>query len=301
MNFRVSETTASSNFISRVNSQRSRLNTLQEQLASGKRINRPSDDPSGAEAVIDLQTSQKEIGQFQRSAQSASEKLTAADDALNGFLTMLERVQTLNAQGLSDTGTQQTRDYVATELSTMQARFLRTANLKNGDDYLFGGTRQNAPPFDPATGLPSATPSTAQHMQIEPGANAIAVGVTAESFFSDATSNIFTDLTTAIAALHGTGDAAADRLTLENTMTRLGVYRDLANTAQATVGVNMNVTEIAMENLGSNSLTIQERISTVEDADFAKTAVDLSDTQRGLDATLQVIAKGRRSLFDFLG
>ena len=36
----------------RINAQRSRLSVLQERLSTGKRINRPSDDPSGAEAVI---------------------------------------------------------------------------------------------------------------------------------------------------------------------------------------------------------------------------------------------------------
>jgi len=301
MTFRVADSTSSANFTSRINSQRTRLSSLQEQLSSGKRINRASDDPAGAEAVINLRTSQTEIGQFQRSALSASQKLTATDDALNGYLSMLERVQTLNAQGLSDTSTQQTRDYIATELESMQSRFLRVANSKNGDEYLFGGTRQDIPPFDPVTFTPAATPSTAQYSQIEPGANAIAVGTTAEAFFSDATSNIFTDLTSAITALRGTGNEAADRLTLENTMTRLGVYRELASTVQAKIGVNMNAADIAMDNLNNTALSFEQRISAIEDADFAKTAVDMTDAQRSLDATLQVVAKGRRSLFDFLG
>jgi flagellar hook-associated protein 3 FlgL len=301
MSFRIAENTSSANFTSRLNDQRARLNTLQEQISSGKRINRPSDDPTGAVAVLNLRTTQKEIEQFQRVAQTANQKLTAADDALNQYTSMLDRVQTLNSKGLSDISTQQTKDYLATELESMRNGFLRVANLQNGDEYLFGGTRQNAPPYDPATVTPAVTATSAQYLQIEPGANAIAIGVTAESFFADGTSNIFTDLNSAITALRGTGDPVADKATLQNTMTRLGVYRNLANTVQAQVGVGMDSSSNAVDNLSNTSLSVQQRVSTIEDTDVAKAAMDLADAQRSLDATLQVVAKGRHSLFDFLG
>jgi flagellin-like hook-associated protein FlgL len=151
------------------------------------------------------------------------------------------------------------------------------------------------------TAVPAVTPSTDQFVQIEPGANAIAVGVRAENIFSDATSNIFTDLANAVAALHGTGNPAADRTTLETTMTRLNTYASLSSMAQATVGINMNGAETAADNLGNSFLHYDERAAAIEDADFAESATGLTSAQQALDATLQVAGKGRRSLFDFLG
>ena len=62
----------------------------------------------------------------------------------------------------------------------------------------------------------------------------------------------------------------------------------------------MNAAEAALENLSSNILTFDGRITDIEGADFAETAVSLSQAQQALDATLQVAAQGRRSLFDFL-
>jgi len=301
MTFRVADTTSSANLVDRINSQRSRVSVLQEQLSTGKRINRPSDDPAGAEMVLNLRTSQTEIQQFQRNADTANQKLTATDDSLNSYQTILERLQTLAAQGLSDTTPQSAKDAIATEIDTLRSRILSVANAKNGDEYLYGGTRQNTPPVDPITGTPAATPTNPQFVQIEPGGNAVAVGATAESIFSDATSTIFADLTNAAAALRGTGNPIADKAALQNFNSRLGVYSDQAANARVVIGANMRSTEMAKDNLSSNLLSLDQRASDIEGADFAQTAVGLTDAQRALDATLQVAAQGRKSLFDYLG
>ena len=301
MSFRVTDSFGSANTTARINSQRSTLNVLQERIASGKRINRPSDDPAGAEVVLKLRTSQTEIEQFKRSTAAANQKLTAADDTLNNYTTILDRVKSLLTQGLSGTTTTASREALATELTALRERILNTANSTYGDEYLFGGTRQNSPPFDPSTATPANSPSNPQFVQIEPGTNAIAVGVTAETVFADANSNVFNDLNAAIAALHGTNNPATDRTTLENTMKRLKVYSDAANIAQAQIGANQNITEIAAERLSSDFQSLDARAGEIENADFAETAVQLAEAQRSLDATLQVAAGNRRSLFDFLG
>lgn len=300
MNSRISDSSSSSTTASRVNSHRLRLGLLQERLATGKRINRPSDDPSGTEMVLNLKTSYHQIEQFHKNAQAVNLKLTSVDDALGGYQSILDRVKVLIARGLSEVSTPQTREAVAVELEELRKSVLSIANTRSGDEYVFGGTRQNAPPFDPVTAQPAATPTSPQYVQIEPGSPAVAAGVTAESVFSDATSTIFTDLANAVTALRGTGDPVADRATLQNTMSRMSVYGNIAGTAHARVGAVMAATEVVMDNLTSNLLAFEARISEIEDADFAETAVGLADAQRALDATLQVAAQGRRSLFDFL-
>ncbi|MEP6850029.1 MAG: flagellar hook-associated protein FlgL [Acidobacteriota bacterium] len=301
MTFRIADITSSSDFVSRINSQRSRVSVLQEQLSTQKRINRPSDDPSGAEMVLNLRTSQTEIHQFQRNADTADQKLTAADDSMNGYQGILERLKTLAAQGLSDTTTPEARNAIATEIDSLRSRVLSVANGRNGDEYLYGGTRQNSPPFDPVTGIPAATPTGSQFIQIEPGGNAIAVGVTADSVFSDATSTIFADLTNAAAALRGTGNPVADKAALQNFNSRLGTYSGQVANARVIIGANMRSTEITKDALSSNFLSLDQRATDIEGADFAGTAIALTDAQRALDATLQVVAQGRKSLFDYLG
>lgn len=297
---RITNSANKTDFLTRINTQQSRFNVLQERIATGKRINRSSDDPVGAEAVMNLRTSQTQIKQFERAAAAVNQKLVAGDDALNTYQNVLDMVRTNLSKGLTDTASQNSRNVLATELEALRDRMLGIANTKNGDEYVFGGTRQNATPFDSTTAAPAAAPSVAQFVQIEPGANAIQTGVTAETVFADSTSDIFTDLSNAINALRGTGDAVADKATLQTTMSRLSIYGDQAATARATLGANMNIAEAAQENLSNTFLSLDERADDIEGADFAETALALADVQKSLDATLQVAANGRRNLFDYL-
>ena len=301
MNLRIVDSTSNSSVKARINMQRGRISVLNERIATGKRINRPSDDPGGTQKVLNLRTSQVEIEQFKANAHAASQKLTFADDALSGYETVMERIRTLVAQGMSGTGTPTTQASIAAEVESLRGRVLNIANTKNGNEYVFGGTRQIEPPFNPITSAPPEKIATPQYVQIEPGTNAIAVGVVGETIFSDATSNILIDLDAAIAALRGTGDPVVDRATLENTMGRLSIYRDQVTSAHATVGANMNATDLALDNLTMSSLALDERASSIEDADYAETALGLADAQRNLDAILQVAARGTRSMFDFMG
>lgn len=296
---RITNNTTKTDFVSRINAQQNRLNVLNERIVTGKKINRPSDDPRGAQAVLNLRTSQTEIKQFTQSAAAAVQKLSAADETLNSYQNILDTVRTTVSRGLTDTSSQTARNVLATELEALRGRILDIANTKNGDEYVFGGTNQTLPPFDPATAAPSAA-NGAQYVQIEPGAKAIPTGVTAQSVFADANSDIFADLTNAINALRGTGDQAADKTTLQNTMTRLSFYADQSAVARAAVGANMSIAAAAQENLANAFLTIDERAAEIEGADFAETAVELAETQKSLEATLQVAANSRRNLFDFL-
>ena len=87
---------------------------------------------------------------------------------------------------------------------------------------------------------------------------------------------------------------------LQNTMSRLAVYGNLASVAQAKVGANMNAAETAVGNLSTNLLAFDARITEIEGDDFAATALGMKAAERALEATLSVAANGRRSLFDFL-
>lgn len=297
---RISSNTTKTDSLRQINAQQSRLNILNERLNTGKRINRPSDDPAGAEAVLNLRTSQTEIKQFQRAAASVSQKLVAGDDALNNYQNILEAVRTNISRGLNDTTSQVARDSLASELEALRSRILGVANVKNGEEFVFGGTNQTVAPYDLTTAAPTAVTTSKQYVQIEPGANAIPTGVTAQSVFADSTSDIFTDLNNAISALRGTGNAAADKATLQTTMSRLSVYGDQAAVARATIGANMNVAEAAQDALGNTFQSLDQRAGDIEGDDFAKTALEYAEAQKALDATLQIAAKGNRSLFDYL-
>ncbi len=300
MAFRIPDSIAQRNFLNNAGTQQFRISRLQEQIVSGKRINRASDDPGGTEAIISLRTSQSEIDQFGRNADTASRKLTAADDTLSGYRNVLDRIRTLFAQGISDTTTDEARGFIAVEIEALRTSILRIANTEQNGEFIFGGTRQDTPPFD-GTGTLSATPATFQFVQIEPGSDAIAVGVTADTIFTDTTANIFDDLNDAAAALRGTGNPVADRTALQTAIDRVDVYTDLATVAHSFVGVNTEITEIVQDRLVDTNISYSAQLSAIEDTDFVEAVFELSEARQSLEAIYQIAGTSRRSLLDFIG
>lgn len=302
MPFRVTDANTSATLAANISRNRQLITVAQEQLSGGKRINRPSDDPSGAGAVLRLRTSQAMLDQFRQSATDVKDGLLIADNSLESYEQSLDRARALLTEGASDTTSASARESIATEIDGLRAQILSTANLRSNDQYVFGGTRQDAPPFDPTTESPAATTASARVVQVEPDAAPIVAGVTAETVFSDATGTVLQTLTDVAAALRGTGDAAADQATILNGLDRLGSFTNLAEVARVKVGNGISAATTADERLNQLSLSYQQSADKIEGTDFVATAFEMTSAQNALNASLQASSlAGRKSLIDFLG
>ncbi len=302
MPYRVTDNSVSANLTARVAAGRQRIASAQERISTGRRINRPSDDPSGAGAVIRLRAFQSAIEQFKRSAGTAEDNLRVTDGTLDSVEQVLDRARSIITQGASNWTVEGTHEALALEIESLRKQLLTTANARQSERYIFGGTRQDAPPYDPATGAAATNPATPQLIQVEPGAPPIAIGPTAESVFADANGSVFETLANAVAALRGSGDDAADRAALLASLDRLGAFSDQARNARARVGVSLETVAAALERLGRDSLSYEATATGIEAADFAESAIELTQAERTLEAILQGGAHtGRLSFIDLLG
>ncbi|MBI1764116.1 MAG: hypothetical protein HYR56_22040 [Acidobacteria bacterium] len=301
MTFRVTDGFSNARLVAQITAGRQRIATAQERIASGKRINRPSDDPVGAGTVVRLRSSETALAQFQRNAGTASDTLLAADSALESYETTLDRARALLTQGGSDNTSAEGKKDIAAELDHLFAQTLGLANQKFGDRFLFGGTRQDVPPYD-NNAVPAATPATQQLLQLDPDGAPIAIGVTAEAAFADATGSIFTELKNAATALRGTGNPAADKTAVLTSLDRLTVLAEQARTAHALVGNGLERVQATTDQLAQRSIVLAQAADHTEGADFAESALELTSSQQALDAILQTRAvTNRRTLLDLLG
>jgi flagellar hook-associated protein 3 FlgL len=301
MFYRITDAQSSARLSSQVAFNQQRLADAQERVATGKRINRPSDDPSGAGAVLRARAAQSIVDGFRRSVGTVKDFLTNADTTLESYQNTLDRVSALLTQGASDTTPQTGRDAIAAELQTLSRQILNVANTRVGDEYLFGGTRQTVAPFD-ASGAPAPGATAPQVVQIEPDAPPVAKSVTADAVFSDANGTIFQSLTAAINALRGTGDPTADTATIRAQLDRIKQFSDLANAARAQIGANLNQADAASARLDSDFLALEQTAQRYESADLAESAVELTSAQNALNATIQSAAHlNARTLIDLLG
>ena len=134
--------------VSSILEQQSKLFDIQQQLSTGKRIVKPSDDPSGAAQVMGLSESMRTTGQYQDNIRGLRSRLELEDSVLASSVNALQRARELAVQGLNDTNALEDRAAIAQEVRQIMDEVLRLSNQKDTNgDYLFAGTRGQTIPF----------------------------------------------------------------------------------------------------------------------------------------------------------
>lgn len=128
--------------------QQARLTQTQLQIASGQRINTPSDDPSGAVEILDLADQIATVEQYQRNTGAARIQLQLEESVVTGIGDNLQRARELVVQGNNDVLSDADRQSIATELRGIREQLQSLANSRDSNgDYLFAGYQVNTQPF----------------------------------------------------------------------------------------------------------------------------------------------------------
>ena len=129
-----------------------RMEKLQTQSATLKKLNAPSDDPIGASKVLEIRTDKVNNDQFQMNVKMAETFLTNTDHALGELADLVVRAKEIAiGQSSGASSNDETRLGVAEEIAQLFKQAVATANRRIGDRYLFGGYKTHRPPVD-ATG-----------------------------------------------------------------------------------------------------------------------------------------------------
>ena len=121
---------------------------LQRQLATGRRVERPSDDPTAAARILPLQTDLREFDRMARAAEAARGTLDLGADALQQASEIMARLREIATEAANSTKGQPDRDSMATEVDQLLDQLRGLANTSRGGRYLFGGTVEDRPPFE---------------------------------------------------------------------------------------------------------------------------------------------------------
>ncbi len=133
--------------------QQSELHRTEAQLASGKRINKPSDDPTGAAKVLDLTSTIGVIDQFSRNVAGAESSLAFEENVIASVNNSLQRVRELAIQGNNATNSDIDRQAIAQEINQKLDELIGLANSRDGKgEYIFGGFTVDNPPFADVAG-----------------------------------------------------------------------------------------------------------------------------------------------------
>jgi flagellar hook-associated protein 3 FlgL len=178
--------------------QQAQVAHTQLEVATGKRILSPSDDPAGASRALDLTHASAANAQYQRNIDSVDSRLGNEDQTLSSVTDVLQRVRTLALEGANGTLSDGDRKNLATEVRQRLAQLVQLANTKDANgEYIFAGNATRTQPFvQGASGVAYVGDQGQRAIAIAPG-QTVATG--------DPGSDVFQN----IAAGNGTFDIAA--------------------------------------------------------------------------------------------
>ncbi|MBL7715962.1 MAG: flagellar hook-associated protein FlgL [Bdellovibrionales bacterium] len=129
---------------------RGRMDGLQHQAATLKRINAPSDDPIGSSKILEIRTDKVNNDQFQMNAKLAESFLMNTDHTLGELADIVVRAKEIAlGQSSGASSNDETRVAVAEEITQLYKQSVAAANRRIGDRYLFGGYKTHQPPILP--------------------------------------------------------------------------------------------------------------------------------------------------------
>lgn len=283
-----------------LNNSYTKMGKLQEQLASGSKLTRPSDDPVAAVKGMGYRTTLDKNEQFTRNMNEVNGWLESTDESLTQTNNALIRVKELVTQAATDTLTSDDRLAIQKEIDQIRLQLRDVANTQQGERYIFSGTNTTTPLFadSQANATANDTLPTLQgndktvEIEVYDGIT-FTVNANGQELFT----NIDAMMQKVQQALQpGVPSGDIGDLIGDITKESDGVLQALAS-----VGAKQNRMDTMLNRLSSQNLAVTKQLSNNEDIDYEKSITDLITEQSIHQAALSVGSKIiQRTLVDFL-
>ena len=145
---RISTTQMQQGAISAMLKQHETLSRTQQQVATGKKIFKPSEDPVAASRIVNLKDTLSSIEQHQSNIDAARSRITLSEGVLSSVVESIHRVRELSIQANNDSQNDSTRSFIAAEVIQIQDALLNLANTTDSNnEYLYSGALSRFKPF----------------------------------------------------------------------------------------------------------------------------------------------------------
>jgi flagellar hook-associated protein 3 FlgL len=288
--------------LSDLNRQTRRLLELQEQLATGLKVNSPSDDPLAARRAVNIRSVIAKQEQYITNISSAGPLLAESGTSLQTVVSVLQRANELTLQGANGTSSQTQMNALAIEVNQLIEATLTEANHQTNGRYVFGGTRTLDAPFvatRDAEGQITAVTYQGNDEAIEIGVTdgiSVQINETGQHAFLSG-QNVFQTIIDIRDNL-----LSGDKTSLQtDRLTELGDAQDQLLISMAAMGATQNRLETLTTNTEASVDQLRVTLSDNIDADYAETVVNLNAQSNAYRAALEAAARViQPSLLDFI-
>ena len=270
-----------------IQSRQMELARLQEQLSSGKRVRRPSDDPSAFTEARQMELLTNRFAQYGRSVTASKSWVTRTEDNLDDlaelFTEAYERGVRINNSSFSDGD----REAEAQKLETVLENMVDVMNGREGDEYIFAGSRTTVKPFVQDPGPPPTvayngnTGARERHIGRDLSMN---INIDGQELQDTGEGYTITEAVQGLIDGIRSGDPAA----METAIEQVSVSRDHVIDLGGQAGAMSNRLTLAETQLRDATHVAETRRSEMEDLDLAAAMTDFQKTQTALQAAVQV-------------
>jgi len=276
-----------------------RLTATQTKIASGKELDRPSDDPFAVGRSLALRESVGGIRQHQRNVTDGRGWQDAAEQALTHITDSVQRANELLIRGASDTSDATSREAIAAEIDQLIAGIKDSVNTSYAGQYVFSGTAVDKPPYTRDSDSYQGDEGVVAR-EVGPGV-ALGVNQVGSQFLGngqaagdDKLLHVLRDIADHLRAGDGETLRGSDIGRLKRSM------EDVID-VRAVNGARSNRLEAAASRLSELEQSTLDQISDTEDVDIVKALIDFNSQQAGYQAALRAGANiVQTSLMDFL-
>lgn len=307
-NMRVTQSMLSSNMLYNLNNSYGKMANLQNQLASGSKINRPSDDPVVAVKGMGYRRDLGRVEQYTRNMGTVNTWLDTSNESLDQVSSALTRVKELIVQASNDTNTTEDREKINAEMEQIRKQLQDIGNTQVAGDYIFSGTKTGAPLFT-SDGTYNGANVNSEEVKIEISSG-IQLNVNTDGADVFKKIDDFMKSATAVLTSGAGGAEISEALGAEITniddptgpkIPGLQVLSEKVLEKLADIGARQNRVEVMENRLGIQEVNVIKQISDNEDVDYAKTITEMVTHQSIHQAGLSVGAKIiQQTLVDFI-
>ncbi|HEY4602076.1 MAG TPA: flagellar hook-associated protein FlgL [Cerasibacillus sp.] len=292
---RVTQNMLSNQMLRNLSSNYGKLDQYLEQLHTGKKVRRPSDNPVVAMKGMGYRAEVSKIEQFKNNASEADNWFENTDEALDKMTKALHRIYDLAVQGSTGSYNEEDRINMMSEVKQLKEHVIDIANTSVGGKYIFNGRQTDQPPVNKDGSFNNLYNNDSVMIEVAPGTK-LAVNAIPNRVFNADNNDLFSTIDRFITALEN-----SDQAQINESIGDIQTHTDQVVNARADIGARMNRLELIIDRLDHQEVVAKKMMSDNEDVDYEEVITDLITQESILRASL---AAGSRTiqptLLDFL-
>ncbi|WP_043993679.1 flagellar hook-associated protein FlgL [Leifsonia xyli] len=292
MTMRVTSTTQLLSTQRNLQASKASMGDLYQEGTSGVKIAKPSDDPAGVANLLAVRKQISQNAQYKSNVNDGTGWMKTVDSALTGSADVLSKIRDLVVQA-ANTGANTPADQngIVKSIEQLKQNLLTLANTQYLGRSVFAGTSDADTAFDVKSYAFNGTPGAEVSRRVSASATIPVSADGAAIFGAGSVFALIDGITTKIAAGRNVGSELA----------AIDSALNVISGAQSAIGTDFAQLQQVQLQLGTDTTTLEETRSRIEDADPADVVLRLNAQQVAYQTALAVAAKSiQQTLMDYL-